>query len=82
MEFCAKNIFINLHSAFKATMKELEEKETINRVANLDDIRENLIIEVDDILNDILVNLADDSLQASTSTIFQWFVEENSLHHW
>ena len=59
MEFCAKNILLNLHSAFKATMKELEENETITRVANMEDVRENLIIELDDILNDILVNLAD-----------------------
>ena len=41
MEFCAKNILLNLHSAFKATMKELEENETINKVANLDDIRKS-----------------------------------------
>ena len=67
MEFCAKNILLNLHSAFKATMKELEENETITRVANMEDVRENLIIELDDILNDILVNLADGYPQAPAS---------------
>ena len=54
MEFAAKNILLNLHSIYKATMKEIELLDIIKEKQLLEDVREHLIIQIDDILNDVL----------------------------
>ena len=54
MEFAAKNILLNLHSIYKATMKEIELLDIVKEKQLLEDVRENLIIQIDDILNDVL----------------------------
>ena len=64
MEFTAKNILLNIHSVFKETMKEISSSELLKEKNSIEDIREHLMVQIDNILNNILVNLADSYPQA------------------
>jgi hypothetical protein len=66
-EFTAKNIMLNLQAIFREVVLKVQTLPMFKDVAQLEDFRSNLIIEVDNILKNILANLADSYPQAPAS---------------
>ena len=67
MDFASKNMMLNIHSIFKHTIKSIREQACLKEIVDIDELKENLIFEVDLILKNILINLADSYPQAPIS---------------
>jgi hypothetical protein len=65
-EYAAKNIMLNFHSIFRQTIAAFEEHEGL-KTANVDAVKDDLVIQMDNILKNILINLADSYPQAPAS---------------
>jgi hypothetical protein len=66
-EYASKNIMLNVHSIYKQIISALQANESIGKSIDMEEVRSHLIIEIDNILNNILVNLADSYPQAPIS---------------
>ena len=58
---------LNLHSIFRQTINTIEKNELLKTRLNIEEVRDMLIIDLDNILNNILVNLADNYPEAPPS---------------
>lgn len=58
---------VNLESVFRNTIEAIDSSPILRENINLEELKDILIIEVDDILSDILTNLADSYPQAPAS---------------
>ena len=58
---------LNLHSIFRQTINTIEKHELLKIRLNVEEVRDMLIIDLDNILNNILVNLADNYPEAPPS---------------
>ena len=67
MEYASKNMMLNVHSIFRKTMQAIESNLTLQRLTNFPELKEALTIEVDNILENVLINLADNYPQAPAS---------------
>lgn len=67
MEFACKNIILNVHSIFKHTIHSVKEHPILKEVVKVDELKGNLIYQIDIILKNILINLADSYPQAPAS---------------
>ena len=69
-EMASKNIMLNIYSIFRETIKAIAHcpalKEALGE-EGLKEVREDLVIQVDNILHNILINLADSYPQAPAS---------------
>jgi len=64
MEFASKNIMLNVHSIFREAMQSLEKSKIFKDSNKLVNFRNKLILEVEEMLENILINLADSYPQA------------------
>ena len=60
-------MMLNVHSIFKHTIEALNNNKVITTKTKIEDLKTNLIIEIDNILKNILINLADSYPQAPPS---------------
>ena len=58
---------LNVHSIYRQTVKAIEEDKCLKDMVQVDELKDNLIIQLDNILNNILINLADSYPQAPPS---------------
>ena len=58
-DYAAKNIMLNIHSIFRQTLNSLEQHPQLQGKLNIKEIRQDLIIQIDNILNNIFINLVD-----------------------
>ena len=66
----SKNIMLNIHSIHRKTIEAILSNEHLKEGKNIKDkerVREDLIMEVDNIVNNILINTADNYPQAPPS---------------
>jgi len=66
-EYASKNIMLNVHSIYKQIISALQDNHSFGKSIDMEEVRSHLIIEIDNILNNILVNLADSYPQAPIS---------------
>jgi hypothetical protein len=66
-EFTAKNVMLNMKAIIRATISSIEEHELLRERVSKEELRSRLPIEVDNILRNILLNLADSYPQAPAS---------------
>ena len=58
---------INLEAIFREVIGAIEDSSFLKKRTSLEELRDSLIIEIDDILTNILANLADSYPQAAAS---------------
>ena len=58
---------LNVHSIFRQTIIAVEENGILRNSVKIEELKNDLIIEIDNILNKILINLADCYPQAPVS---------------
>jgi hypothetical protein len=58
---------LNIQSVFRETLKALSKNEALKGKVNVEQLRDDLILETDNILGNILTNLADHYPQAPAS---------------
>ena len=58
---------LNLHSIYRQTILAIEENKLLKKYVKIEEFRDNLIIKIENILNNILINLADSYPQAPIS---------------
>ena len=67
-EYAAKNIMVNLHSIFRKTVQSVidtvQRQEKLQDKINVKEFRQIFMVEVDSMINNILINLADNYPQA------------------
>ena len=64
MEYASKNVMLNIHSIFKQIIKTIQTSKELTEHIDIKDLETKLVIDIDKILNNILINLADNYPQA------------------
>ena len=67
MEYASKNIMLNLHSIFRQVITAIENNKHLQKFVNMEVLRNDLIIRIENQINNILINLADCYPQAQAS---------------
>jgi hypothetical protein len=66
-EYASKNIMLNVHSIFRETVRTFEEHPLLKGKINFEEFINDFVMQVDNMLNNILINLADNYPQAPPS---------------
>jgi hypothetical protein len=67
MEDASKNIMLNIHSVFRETIRGFQDNPILKEKVGAEELKSSLILHVDNILSNILINLADSYPQAPAS---------------
>ena len=67
MEWASKNILLNVQSVYKECTIRIESHESLIPYLKEQEWKKDLLIDIDNILNNILINLADNYPQAPAS---------------
>lgn len=69
-EYASKNILLNIYAVFRETVIAIENNPKLKKFVNSDrfkEMKENLIVEIDNSITEIMINLADNYPQAPAS---------------
>ena len=67
MEYASKNIMLNVHSILRETVETIRKNSSLTTAIDLEEFKSSLAIKMDNILSNILLNLANSYPQAPAS---------------